>query len=137
MNCRLLSTPFLKKGWLKSALFGAALVLAGTVNAQVSVSGALVGNGTYTTLGAAFTAINGGAQTGATITVNISANTTETGPAVLNTSDWTLLTIRPTATATIGGSSTAAAGRGVIEFNGADNVTLDGDIAGGSVGRDL
>jgi hypothetical protein len=44
---------------------------------NVIVTGALVGNGSYADLGAAFAAINGGAQTGATIFVNIVANTNE------------------------------------------------------------
>ncbi|HRH71388.1 MAG TPA: GEVED domain-containing protein [Flavobacteriales bacterium] len=142
MNCRNNSATLLRRTsrWCKAALFGAAFALIGTqANAQnVNVSGATVGNGTYLTLGAAFTAINGGVQGGGdNILVDIAASTTEAGPAVLNTNTWGTLTIRPSATATIGGSATAAAGRGVIELNGADNVTINGDIAGGSVGRDL
>ncbi|HNL66254.1 MAG TPA: hypothetical protein PKL81_14260, partial [Ferruginibacter sp.] len=59
---------------------------AAVVNAQnVTVSGALVGNGSYATLAAAFTAINGGAQTGATITITIDNSTTEPAAgAILN-----------------------------------------------------
>ena len=99
---------------------------------NVNVSGALIGNGTYATLGAAFTAINGGAQTGATILVDIVGNTTEGAPAVLNQSTglWASLTISPSggASRTING---AIAGH-LVDLNGADNVTVDGLNSGGN-----
>ncbi len=99
---------------------------------NVNVSGALVGNGTYPDLGSAFTAINGGAQTGATILVDIVGNTIEPVSAVLNQSagPWTSLTISPSggASRTISG---AIAGH-MIDLNGADNVTIDGLNSGGN-----
>jgi hypothetical protein len=93
---------------------------------NVNVSGALVGNGTYATLGAAFTAINAGSQTGATILVDIAANTTEAASAVLNQSagPWASLTISPS-----GGISRTVSGNiagHLVDLNGADNVTIDG-----------
>ncbi|MCS7077982.1 MAG: hypothetical protein NZ455_14820, partial [Bacteroidia bacterium] len=96
--------------------------------------------GTYTTLGAAFSAINAGTHQGA-ITIDINGSTSEgTTPATLNASgsgsaSYTSVTIRPTVTATISG--TPPANRGVIELIGADNVTIDGDILGAPVNRDL
>jgi len=96
--------------------------------------------GSYTTLNAAFTAINAGTHQGV-ININITANTTEGAtPAALNASgsgsaNYTSVTIRPTTAVTISG--TPAANRGIIELNGADNVTIDGDAVGGPVQRDL
>src|SRR5205085_2039933 len=85
----------------------------------------------YTTVKLAFDAINAGTHTGA-IVVSINANTTEgTTPATLNSSgagsaSYTSILIRPTADGlTVSGNP--ATGFGVIQLNGADNVTLDGD----------
>jgi hypothetical protein len=91
--------------------------LFGTANAQnVEVStGGPVTN--YTTLGAAFTAINAGTHTGV-ILVEIASNTTETGACVLNSSgagsaSYTSLTIRPRVDGvTISGPTVT--GRGLI-----------------------
>lgn len=95
------------------------------LNAQnVSVSGALIGNGSYPDLGSAFTAINGGAQTAAIIQVSIVGNTTEGVSAILNQGTWTSLTINPSggAARTISGSIVGH----LIDLNGADNVIIDG-----------
>ncbi|MFN4973064.1 MAG: hypothetical protein ACK5GX_08540, partial [Bacteroidota bacterium] len=98
---------------------------------QVTVTGALVGNGTYTTLGAAFTAINGGAQTGATIGISITANTDElAATATLNAGAWTSITITPDGARTVTGATTA--GNPLINLNGADNVTINGLNTGGN-----
>ncbi|NUO03119.1 MAG: choice-of-anchor D domain-containing protein, partial [Saprospiraceae bacterium] len=84
----------------------------------------------YSTLKGAFDAVNAGTHTGV-ITIDIAASTTETAPAVLNSSgagsaSYTSVLIRPTVDGvTISGAT--ATGRGLIELNGADNVTLDGD----------
>ena len=67
-----------KNSWHKKAallLFFVMFSVLG-VQGQVTVAGAVTGNGTYTTLTAAFTAIPV-AQAGANITVTITANTTE------------------------------------------------------------
>ncbi|HCA58752.1 MAG TPA: hypothetical protein DEP46_12300, partial [Blastocatellia bacterium] len=88
------------------------------------------GNGQYSTLTAAFDAINAGTHTGA-VTVTISSNTTEPGSAVLNSSgagaaSYTSVTIQPGSdNVTVAGPSLQ--GRGLIELNGADNVIIDGD----------
>ena len=95
------------------------------------------GAGAYATLGDAIAAINAGTHTGA-ITVDIMANTTETGAMFLNSSgagsaSYTSIVIRPGADAvTVAGPTVT--GRGLIELNGADNVTIDGDnpLTGGT-----
>jgi hypothetical protein len=107
-------------------VFCMGIALSGV--AQVDVTGALVGNGSYATLGAAFTAINGGALGGASIVINIVGNTNEgTGSATLNqsASPWATLTIQPSGGAwTIAGATTA--GTPLIDLIGADNVAIDG-----------
>lgn len=84
------------------------------------------GSGPYTTLGAAFTAINaGGVYAGVAVTVNINANTSET-IAILNGGVFTSCLIRPTASVTVSSASADA----IIVLDGADNVTIDGRIGG-------
>ena len=84
----------------------------------------------YATLGAAFTAINAGTHTGA-ITIRVCANSTEAASTVLNSSgagsaSYTSVNMFPFADGlTISGPTVT--GRGLIELNGADNVTIDGD----------
>jgi hypothetical protein len=93
---------------------------------QVTVSGAASGNTTYSTLKAAFTAINGASQTGRTINITITASTTETSTATLNAGTWTMMYIYPTtAGLSISGN---LAGFPLIDFNGADNVAIDGRV---------
>lgn len=94
--------------------------------AQVTVTGAATGNGEYTTLGEAITAI-GTSQTGQTITIGISASTTEAAAGiVIGAGTWTSLTIYPTAdNVTLTSSVTSNA---LIQFSGANNVTVDGRV---------
>ena len=111
-----------------------ALLFVGSFNysyAQVDVAataGTPIGN--YTTLKGAFDAINAGTHQG-DIAISISANTTETASAVLNSSGagsalYTNIGISPSVDGvTISGSTTT--GRGLIELKGADNVTINGD----------
>jgi len=87
--------------------------------------------GTFTTLKGAFDAINAGTHQGV-IVISINANTTEgTTPANLNSSgagaaNYTSINIRPTVDG-VSISGNPASGFGVIQLNGADNVTIDGD----------
>jgi trimeric autotransporter adhesin len=107
------------------------LLFAGGMHSQnVLVSGALVGNGTYSDLGSAFTAVNGGAQTGANIVVAITGNTAETSTATLNTGAWSSLTISPAggATRVISGNIAGP----LINFNGASRILVDGLNTGGN-----
>ncbi len=65
------------------------------ISAQnVTVAGAITGNGSYPDLGSAFTAINGGVQTGAIISVSIVGNTGEAASATLNQGAWTSLVLQ-------------------------------------------
>ena len=96
-----------------------------SVQGQVTVAGAVTGNGTYPTLSAAFAAIPV-AQVGANITVTITGNTSEpaTG-ATLVAGTWTSLTIAPDGGSwTVSGAATA--GTPLINFLGSDNVTVNG-----------
>ncbi len=100
---------------------------------EVNVSGAVSGNGNYLNLTSAFTAINSSSQTGANIVVTINRNLTEpaTG-AVLNQGTWSSLTIQPAAGSGKTISGNVNAGSPLIDFNGADNVTIDGINSGGT-----
>jgi trimeric autotransporter adhesin len=110
--------------------FGIAAIFVGmcsVAQAQVTVSPNTLN---YTTLKQAFDAINQKTHTGA-VTVTITADTTETLPAVLNASgpsvgngNYTSITITPSGARTVSGA--IAAGSALIDLNGADNVTING-----------
>ncbi len=129
--------PRMKNFTKLSFFIGLLLLSYSTLIAQVDVTAS---GGTpmasYTTLKGAFDAINAGTHTG-TITIDISGNTTETATAVLNNSgsgsaSYTSVAISPTGSArVIEGTITGA----IVKLNGADNVTIDGRIAGS--GRNL
>jgi hypothetical protein len=112
-------------------VFSALLcVAAAAQNVNVTAT-AGTASASYTTLKGAFDAINAGTHQGA-ITVNIALSTTEGAtPAVLNSNgagsaSYTSVLIQPSADGvTVAG--TTPTGRGVIELNGADNVTINGD----------
>jgi hypothetical protein len=96
----------------------------------------------YATLGAAFAAINAGTH-GGDINVEICASTSEGAvAAVLNSSgagsaSYTSVSVRPLVDA-VSVSGASVSGRGVIELNGADNVTIDGDNPNSAgINRDL
>ncbi len=102
--------------------------LAPTVTATVG------GGGAYATLKEAFDDINSGVLTG-TVQLDVIGDTTETATAVLNasgvlTASYTSVLIQP-----VGGSwtisGTLSAGP-LIDFNGADNITVDGLNTGGN-----
>jgi trimeric autotransporter adhesin len=129
-----------QKNMKKQLQLVAALLCFSTVSlfAQVNVTGGA--SATYSTVNAAFAAINSGIHTGA-ITIDITASTTEPStPTPLlasgqSSANYTSIIMRPMVTATISG--VMLTGRGVLEFDGADNFTIDGDIVGGPVTRDL
>jgi hypothetical protein len=111
-------------------LFFIPCLIIGSMSAQnVSVAGSIAVDGTYATLGAAFTAINGGAQTNASITVSITGNTTEPATATLNANDWKSLSIIPSGSYSISGNVPNA----LINLYGATNVIIDGLNAGGNL----
>ena len=118
--------------WACGAVFALLLsIMPQTTWAQVTVSGSVGVDGSYTTLGDAFTALNGTPQTGATIGISLSSSTTELASAILHTGVWASVTITATAPVTISGSIVGA----VVKLNGADNVTIDGRIGG--TGRNI
>ena len=91
-------------------------------------------SGNYTTIASAFSAINNGTLTGA-IELQIISTITETSEAKLNASgmgsaSYTSVVIYPiVANLTIQNLSTGNSGPlTLIEFNGADNVTIDGRV---------
>ena len=127
-------TSFVLKWFL--ALF--ILAFSFSANAQISLtaSGGTT-SGSYTTLKAAFDAINAGTHTGA-IAISVNGNTTETASAVLNfsgsgTASFTSVSIKPTVTATISGNINGA----LVKLNCSDNVTIDGSTTVGGTTRDL
>ncbi len=97
-------------------------------------------SGSYTTISAAFAAINAGTHSG-NIVISVNGNTTEpVAPVYLNASGMTTasyasILIKPTVIAIIEGVPNA--GSAVINFNGSDNVTIDGSITVGGTTRDL
>jgi hypothetical protein len=110
------------------------LLMSATLKAQIAVTGSTGANGVYTSLtnaGGAFAALNATAsQAGNTITIQISASvTTESGTNILNGKGWSSMTMF-TSTAGITLSGSAAAG--LLVFNDADNVTINGTLVGGA-----
>ncbi len=106
-------------------------VSAGPVT--VTATAATVGPTDYPTVKAAFDAINLGTHQGA-INIFILGNTSEAASAVLNASggpsSYTSITMQPT-----GGAARTVSGNlalPLIDFNGADNVTVDGTNSGGN-----
>lgn len=114
----------------------------GRAQVSVTATAGTTGPTPYTTLKDAFDAVNAGTHQGG-ILISLTGNTTETGaPCVLNSSgagsaSYTSLIIRPDGdNITVSGAT--ATGRGLIELNGADNVTIEGDNANtGGINRNL
>ncbi|MDQ3047147.1 MAG: GEVED domain-containing protein [Bacteroidota bacterium] len=127
---------------MRFAAMVAFCIMGAGISAQVDVvsTGGLPA-GTYTTLNNAFVAINAGTHTGS-IAIGISGNTVEAGACVLNgngagSASYTAIAIAPTVDG-VSISGPTVAGRGLIELNGADNVTIDGDNPNtGGVNRNL
>ncbi|MFT3981587.1 MAG: gliding motility-associated C-terminal domain-containing protein [Ferruginibacter sp.] len=139
----ILSAMSVKKIFMHGGLYVilTLLLISNSVKAQVSVTATAgtTGPTAYTTLGAAFAALNAGTHNGA-ITVSITASTTETAQCVLNASgsgaaNYTSVLIRPAAGTTPVIAGTIASGP-VIRLNGGANITIDGSN-NGSTSRDL
>jgi hypothetical protein len=108
----------------------------------VSASAGTPGPTSYPTLKDAIDAVNAGTHQGS-ITIGIATSTVEANaPIVLNgngagSASYTSIVIRPTADG-VSVSGATPTGRGLIELNGADNVTIDGDNSGSAgIHRDL
>jgi len=128
----------MKKKLILFVLVIAAGILVQNANAQITVSGSTGADGTYTSLtnaSGAFQAINGTTQTGNTIVITITGNSTsEAGTNSLSAGTWTSLTIYPTGTGyTISGSVAGP----LIDLNGADYVTIDGRVNATGSTKDL
>lgn len=127
------------KGLFWAVNFGWILLCHHTAYAQVTVT---PGGISYATVNAAFAAINAGTHTG-TISIAISANTNEPAAATplaasgVGLANYSSVTIFPTVSGvTVSGTSSAV--RAVLEFNGADNITINGNLNNGSgTSRDL
>ena len=122
---------------LVALAFAILLLAALPAAAQVDVT-ASAGTpaASYTTLKGAFDAINAGTHQGV-IGIGISGNTTETATAALNGSGtgaalYTSISIQPTGGAARTITGAIVAGSPLIDFNGADNVTVDGLNTGGN-----
>lgn len=109
-------------------LFLFSFFVWGAAFAQISVTAtqATTGPTAYTTLKAAFDAINAGTHKGA-ITIAINGNTTETATATLNassgTASYTSVAINSTGAFSVSGNLAPS----LISFNGATNVNLNGN----------
>ncbi|MGQ0801774.1 MAG: S8 family serine peptidase [Pseudomarimonas sp.] len=102
---------------------------------EVEATAGTAGPTGYTTLKGAFDAINAGTHQGV-LDISVCGDTTETATAVLNASGegptYTAATITPAGGAARSISGESAAGTPLIDFNGADNVTIDGLNSGGN-----
>ena len=131
--------------WL--AVFALVAFCSFNAMGQFSISGSAGGtlDGTYASLtgpgalpnagGGVFAALNSVAQTGAIITVAVTGDSpAEPGTNSLFAGAWTSITISPSGgvARTISGTTTAVAPLQIIDFNGADNVTIDGLNSGGN-----
>jgi hypothetical protein len=113
-----------------------SLLVYGFSTAQVSVSASAgtPGPSNYTTVKAAFDAINAGTHQGV-IAISVTANTTEVATAVLNASgsgsaSYTAISLQPS-----GGTAFSVTGNiagPLIDLNGAHNVTINGMNTGGN-----
>ena len=128
--CDFMNRSTLIKG--VSFVIGMYMLSITALSAQVSVTATAgtVGPTSYTTLKGAFDAINAGTHQGV-VAISLSGNTTETASAVLNSgvvapAAYTSVSVKATVPVTVSGSIVGA----VIKLNGADNVTIDGRIAG-------
>jgi len=126
---------------MKTIFYSIILVLISAIsfqtsNAQVTIVNSTGVDGTYSTLKAAFDAMNANpTQTGNSIIITITASTIETASAVLNASDWSSVGIYPIGSGySISGSVDGAP---LIDLNGADNVTIDGRVNAIGSAKDL
>jgi hypothetical protein len=116
-----------------AAVFSVVMLMVSSLQAQVNVAAtAGTPTGTYATVSAAFAAVNLGTHQGV-INITISANTTEPAAvtALVNSGSgaalYSAINIKPSGNVTVNSAATPTTNRGLIELNGADNVTIDGD----------
>ena len=125
-----------KNCWFKDLVLIFSILFSvsnGIAQVSVTATAGNLGPTIYTTLNAAFIAINAGTHQGA-IVISITANTTEplATPLLKSAapSNYTSILIKPVGGPfTINGATplTTTVGHAIIELSGADNVTIDGD----------
>ena len=101
--------------------------------AQVSVtaSGGTT-SGSYSTISAAFAAINAGTHTGS-IQIAITADVTEPAAVTalegsgVGSASYSAVSIQPVGNRIVSSAATPTTNRGLVELKAADNVTIDGD----------
>ncbi|MBK7114435.1 MAG: hypothetical protein IPH60_18615 [Flavobacteriales bacterium] len=138
MNSRYSSDKRLSRTtrWCKAVLLGAAIAVAGTASAQVSVTATAgtMGPTSYTTVNSAFTAINAGTHQRRDHGHGDREHHRTSTPVPLlrsNTpSSYSSISITCSGNVTVNSAVTPSATRGILEFVGADNVTIDGDDPG-------
>jgi hypothetical protein len=121
------TNPHKNEYYEKLITFFSALVLFGvTTFAQVNISGANPStNGNYSTLKAAFDAINATDQTNYDVVIQLSASITDNNTATLNAGAWNSLEIYPTNAGVVISGNVAAP---MIDINGASKATIDGRV---------
>ena len=122
---------FSKRSLAILVLLLTTIIFSSSAQVTVTASAGSSGPTTYSTVNDVFTEINAGTYQGA-ILITITGNTTEPATPVpllssASPSNYTSVTILPSGNVTINGNATATANRGVLEFLGADSVTIDGD----------
>lgn len=113
-------------------LLGATSILYAQVS--VTATSGTTGPTSYTTVNAAFAAITSGTHQG-DIQITIAANTTEPTFATANqllasgtgSANYSSITIKPQGNVVVNSAAAPTTNRGMLEFIGADNVTIDGD----------
>ncbi|MEI2750093.1 MAG: hypothetical protein V9E88_15195 [Ferruginibacter sp.] len=126
------TTVFLPKFLLIFFVIMAGLFQSAKSQVTLTASGGAPVGGPWTTLKAAFDAINAGTHQGVIVISIAAPGTTETAQAVLNSSgtgaaNYTSVTVNPTAAGvTVTGNLTTS----IVKLNGADNVTINGLFAG-------
>jgi hypothetical protein len=102
---------------------------------SVSATAGTTGPTAYTTLKAAFAAVNAGTHQGS-IAITVTGNTTETGAVMLNSSggfsSYTSVLVKPAV-----GNNPVITMDSAIILNGADNVVIDGSNVSGGTTKNL
>lgn len=121
---------------VRHIMFFVLTMIAFQVQSQVSVTATAgtTGPTSYTTVNAALAAITAGTHQGR-ITITISGNTTEPTFAAANQlvasgtglANYQSVRIVPSGNVVVNSAATPTANRGMLEFIGADSVTIDGD----------
>ncbi|RYZ44482.1 MAG: hypothetical protein EOP49_27010, partial [Sphingobacteriales bacterium] len=119
----------MRKFYSRTLSLAIAILCSAMAFAQVSVtaSAGTPGPTSYTTLKSAFDAVNAGTHQG-TVTISITGNTTETASAILNASGLGAANYAAVNIGTSGSFTVSASGAfALIDLNGADNVTINGN----------